>query len=158
MDGLGPVGPEYMPPAASPDYYLRAAGAYIANPGGPRDANTSIQRLFKSASVVYNAPVLSRRSVHEHLPLRSDDAIRAMRVRVRRLVAGAGGAAARTPSSKTPLTPDPVRITVDWLDGPLWVMALDAQYSTHIYHASTRLLALYDAQVGSSARRRMGCD
>ena len=36
--------------------------------------------------------------------------------------------------------------TVYWLDGPLWVMAMDAQFDRHIYHASTRLFGLYHAQ------------
>ena len=42
--------------------------------------------------------------------------------------------------------------TVYWLDGNLWAMAMDAQFDRHIYHATTRLMALYHAQRANRTR------
>lgn len=40
--------------------------------------------------------------------------------------------------------------TVTWLDGALWLVAVDAQFSSHIYHLSTRILSLFSAQLHNS--------
>ena len=36
--------------------------------------------------------------------------------------------------------------TATWLDGALWIMAVDADFAEHIYHFSTRILSLFTAQ------------
>ena len=37
-------------------------------------------------------------------------------------------------------------LTVYWMNGAMWVMAFDAQFERHIYHGTTRLMALFHAQ------------
>jgi len=98
-------------------------------PAAGADPPTPPQLAFSRASAAYNTPVLARRSRHAHIPLRAGEA-----------AADIAGRAA-------------VPVTVDWLDGSLWVVSLDAQYGSHIYHASTRILALFDAQVRPEAER-----
>lgn len=93
--------------------------------------------------------MIARRASHDHIPLRADDALALLRRRGQQAL----NRVAKAPPP--PPLPAPVRVTVDWLDGPLWLTSLDAQYSSHIYHAATRILALFDAQVGGAVRLRV---
>lgn len=40
--------------------------------------------------------------------------------------------------------------TATWLDGPLWIVGVNAQYHIHPYHMATRLMALFTAQLSNA--------
>ena len=42
--------------------------------------------------------------------------------------------------------------TATWLDGPLWIVGVNAQYHLHAYHMTTRLMMLFTAQLSNATQ------